>query len=223
MTGMSPARTVHCADALEWLQDAGVLEGASIVTSLPDVSEVGMSIEQWKPWFLEAATRVLRSVPDDGVAIFFQSDLKKGGVWIDKGYLVSRAAESVGMELLWHKIVCRRPPGTLTFGRPAYSHMLCFSRGVREDLGRAGPDVLPDAGEMTWVRAMGLEACSTAIRWILRNTKSRTIVDPFCGIGTTLAVANRLGVDALGVELNRKRASQARELSVELPASPAAP
>lgn len=212
-----PSRTVHCADALEWLARAGVLEGCSVVTSLPDVSEVGLSLEQWRPWFVEAATRVLRAVPEDGVAIFFQSDLKKGGVWIDKGYLVSRAAETVGAELLWHKIVCRREPGSITWGRPAYSHMLCFSRGVREDLARASADVLPDAGEMTWVRAMGLEACTTAIRWILEHTSTRTVVDPFCGVGTSLAVANRLGLSAVGVELNRKRAKLARELEVTLP------
>jgi len=40
------------------------------------------------------------------------------------------------------------------------------------------------------------------------------ILDPFCGVGTVLAVANRLGLDAVGVEKNRKRAEDARALTV---------
>jgi tRNA G10 N-methylase Trm11 len=40
------------------------------------------------------------------------------------------------------------------------------------------------------------------------------VFDPFCGVGTVLAVANALGLDALGVEKSRKRCEQARALTV---------
>jgi hypothetical protein len=50
------------------------------------------------------------------------------GVWINKGYLVQKAAEQSGHLLLWHKLVCRVPPGVATFGKPSYHHMLCFSK-----------------------------------------------------------------------------------------------
>jgi tRNA G10 N-methylase Trm11 len=40
------------------------------------------------------------------------------------------------------------------------------------------------------------------------------VVDPFCGKGTVLAVANSLGLDALGVELSGKRCRAARKLSL---------
>jgi tRNA G10 N-methylase Trm11 len=39
-------------------------------------------------------------------------------------------------------------------------------------------------------------------------------LDPFCGVGTVLAVANALGLDALGVERSTKRCEQARQLTV---------
>jgi len=45
---------------------------------------------------------------------------------------------------------------------------------------------------------------------------AKVILDPFCGVGTVLAVANALGLEALGVEKNRKRAEQARALHVRL-------
>jgi hypothetical protein len=45
-----------------------------------------------------------------------------------------------------------------------------------------------------------------------RPHESRTVVDPFCGHGTVLAIANELGMDAIGVERGGKRARRAREL-----------
>jgi tRNA G10 N-methylase Trm11 len=47
------------------------------------------------------------------------------------------------------------------------------------------------------------------------------VVDPFCGVGTVLAVANAHGLDALGVEKHRKRAEQARALLVRPEPEPA--
>ncbi|MFN7132291.1 MAG: DNA methyltransferase [Myxococcales bacterium] len=215
--GARPARTVHNADAIAWLKAQPPLAGCSFITSLPDVSELPpLTLEEWKRWFVDAAALVLSRCPPEGVAIFYQTDIKPAGEWVDKGYLVFKAAEQQGMTLLFHKIVCRKPVGTVTFGRPAYSHMLAFSSGVRADLSKATADVLPGTGEMTWTKAMGVEACVAACRFVQANTTTRTIVDPFCGRGTALAVANALGLDAIGVELSRKRARQARNLRVEV-------
>ncbi|WP_257459443.1 site-specific DNA-methyltransferase [Archangium lipolyticum] len=206
-------RTVHCEDALAWLEARGVLEGCSLITSMPDMSEFpSLTLAGWKEWFVRTASLVLSRCPDDGVTIFYQTDVKKDGTWVDKGYLVQKAAEQSGHSLLWHKVVCRAPPGNITFGRPAYSHMLCFSRGLRLDLSKSTADVLPQAGEVTWTRGMGVQACLVACRFVLENTSTRTIVDPFCGHGSVLAVANSLGLDAVGVELSRKRAKKARAL-----------
>jgi hypothetical protein len=93
------------------------IAGACAVTSLPDVSEVGLALPVWRAWFLGAVRLVIDAVPAESAAIFFQSDIKRDGVWIDKGALVTRAAEDAGAHLLFHKIVCRRPPGMLTAGR----------------------------------------------------------------------------------------------------------
>ena len=46
--------------------------------------------------------------------------------------------------------------------------------------------------------------------------EATTVFDPFCGVGTVLAVANAFGLSALGVEKARKRAEQARQLVVSL-------
>ena len=63
---------------------------------------------------------------------------------------------------------------------------------------------------------MGVNACLLACRFIMENTKTRTVVDPFCGHGTVLSVANQLGLDAIGIELGRKRAERARVLNISI-------
>jgi hypothetical protein len=81
---------------------------------------------------------------------------------------------------------------------------------------QSSPDVLPSLGHMTWPRAMGLHACAAVCDFLLAHTRCRTVVDPFCGMGTMLAVANARGLDAIGVELSRKRAERARTLHLAL-------
>jgi hypothetical protein len=213
-----PTRIVHHADAFEWLRARDRLVGCSVVTSLPDVSEVpSLDLPDWSRWFEGAATLIVNAVPDDGVAVFFQSDIKRGGNWIDKGALVQRGAERAGAQLLFHKIVLRKPPGTVTFGRATYSHLLAYSRGVHPRPERATADVLPEVGFMPGTKAMGVNACLDACRFVLRETTTRTIVDPFCGYGTALAVANALGLDAVGVDLSARMCKKARTLTIELP------
>ncbi len=210
-----PSRIVVAADALQWMEENAPPPGASVVTSLPDVSEMsGMALEPWKAWFVEAARRAITWVPEDGVAIFFQSDIRHGGAWIDKGHLVHLAGDAAGATLLWHTIVCRKPPGTIALGRPSYSHMLCFVRGQGAGVHSHAPDVLPEAGAMPWSRAMGTEACRVACRYLVKATATRVVVDPFCGKGTVLAVANAMGLDAIGVDISEKRCKAARRCVV---------
>ena len=76
-------------------------------------------------------------------------------------------------------------------------------------------DVLPRMGEMPWARAMGVDACHAVARFLYAHTPCRIVVDPFCGVGTMLAVANQHGLGAIGVELSAKRAERARTLVVK--------
>lgn len=197
------------------MKERGPIAGACAITSLPDVSEVKLSVEAWRSWFLSAVRLVIASVPPESAAIFFQSDIKKDGKWIDKGALVVRAADESGAHVLFHKIVCRCPPGTLTPGRPGFTHFIAVSRTLTCEQDVLIPDLITDPGPKPWVRAMGIRAAAHAVRFARDHVRARSIFDPFCGVGTVLAVANALGLPALGLELSPKRCEQSRILAIK--------
>ncbi len=206
-----PAREVICGDGVAFLRDR-LPPTHAIFTSLPDHSEVPtMGVAAWKTWFVDTVALACRAIADDAVAVFYQTDVKYDGRWIDKGHLVHTGIDAAESHVLFHKIVCRVPAGMTTFGRPAYAHLIAASRERRLDPGASTPDVLPNLGTMTWARAMGSNACDLAIAFIA-STGATTVVDPFCGQGTALAAANRAGMHAIGVELSKRRAAKARRL-----------
>jgi hypothetical protein len=214
----APSRVVYHADALAWLRERGRLYGASVVTSLPDISEVPhMGFDGWKHWFEDAARLTMDNVPDEGVAIFFQSDIRHAGTWVDKGFLVSKAAELAGMATIFHRIVCYEPPGTETFGRATYAHFLGFARVWNPARSLPAAHVIPNAGPKPSTKSMGVDVCLDACRFVAAHTSTRTIVDPFCGFGTVLAAANACGLDAIGVDLSPRMCRRSRGLHIELP------
>ena len=212
---------IHVGDGVEWLGAQALPADRALVTSLPDSSELPrLGFDGWRRWFIESVSLACRSVAETSVAIFFQTDVKREGAWVDKGFLVGLGAEAAGAACLWHKIVCRAPAGTTTFGRPAYAHLACYSRTLRLEPKQSSADVIPSLGAMPWPRAMGVDACVATCRFLLAHTACRTVVDPFCGLGTMLAVANLHGLDAIGVERSPKRAARARVLELRSARAP---
>ena len=232
-----PYRKVYNTDALLYLQNTPQLPGC-VITSLPDHTETPFTLPQWKRWFIDAVAAVIRRTPVDGLAMFYQTDVRSGGEWVSKSYLVLRGAERAGGRLVWHKIVVQSSVGSVKGSKAAYAHLLCFSpaplpgkvksalsgdievaaagevRPYVETASSLTPDILSSRGAMTWKRAMGLLACAFACEYVQRNTRHRCIVDPFCGQGSVLAVANAQGMDSVGVDTSKRRCCLARQLDV---------
>jgi len=209
-------RKIFCEDAIAWLQQWRQTPNTSFVCSLPDFSEFNSrNMEEWKFFFIESAKLVLEAASDDCVSIFYQSDIKNQGTWVDKGFLCQKAAESLGHQLLWHKIVCRHEAGRVTYGRPSYSHILCFSKKMKvQNLARSTCDVIPHIGKQTWARGMGIEAALMIAKFVKEETPTRTLVNPFSGEGAMLAAANFYRLDAVGIERSPKRCKKSQRLSV---------
>lgn len=91
MENKSPERIVECGDAIEWLKSHDKFEGASLVASMPDISEfTNYSLAEWKEWFTTTAALIMSRCPDDGVTVFYQSDIKYEGIWVDKAILYKK-------------------------------------------------------------------------------------------------------------------------------------
>jgi hypothetical protein len=203
-------------DAIDWLAAHPGLATASVITSLPDVDELGVSLDRWREFFLTIARACMLTAADDGLSVFIQTDNKRDGRWISKAGLLLRVADELDIPLIFHKIVCRQPPGSRFHGRPGYTHMLAFSRRAIDDADHPTPDVLPDLGEMPWSHSIGTRAAETAVDAVRRLSPGTSrIVVPCCGIGTILAVANQRGFDVIGIERNRKRADAARTFTLD--------
>ena len=154
-------REVICADACQWLQQQSCLLG-SVFTSLPDISEINHlfhgntreRIVQYETWFVDTATQIMRTLPDTEYAIFLQSDVrtqdndtKEVIKWIDKSYLCTKAANNSGCTLLWHKLVYVSDIEARSAGRPNYSHLLCYGKGVSYNSGEFFvPDIFSRGG-----------------------------------------------------------------------------
>lgn len=212
----TPRREVIHGDAVDWLRAHPSLAATSVITSLPDVDELGVTLDRWREFFVAAAHACLLTAADEGLCVFIQTDNKREGRWISKAGLVLRVADQLDIALVFHKVVCRKPPGTPLHGRPGYSHMLAFSRRALDDADHPTPDVLPDPGEMPWSHSIGTRAAVAAVEAVRGMSPSTTrIVVPCCGIGMILAVANARGFDVVGIERNRKRAEAARTFTLE--------
>ena len=209
-----PTRELVVGDGIAWLRDTDALPADhAIVTSVPDVSEMPPNtLAQWRELASEIVELACTKVHPQSAVVLYQTDIKVDGRHIDKAYVVARGAERAGAHCLWHKIVCRTAPGNTTFGRPAYGHWLAYSKALQLDALESTPDVLPELEAMTWARATPLSAAQGTCEILRRHTACRVVVDPFCGWGTNLAVANAYGFDAVGVELSAKRARKAGRL-----------
>ena len=208
-----PRRIVKCADAREWLAKQKRGQHKFIITSLPEMSELGMdSREQYEAWFLEAAKQVCYVVGPDGYAIFYQTDRRLNGQIVDKAGLLFLAALHYDMRTVWHKIAEHRDAGKVDLYRPGYSHLICFSKNG--SAGKAYPDIFPPE-RSTWANGMPATVTYYACAFAA-NKGARYIVDPFCGKGTVLAVANDLKLDAYGIDIDESMCAEAREFEVKL-------
>lgn len=198
-------RKVICADAAVYLRQATVFD--SVVTSLPDAEETGMDINEWRRWFVEMVA--LCAGKARHYAIFYQTDRKANGHLFSKAELVFKGLEKSGSNIIWHKIVLRRQPGMVDLYRPGFTHLICASKTGK--CGKATPDVF-ERGKMIYDNAMGLNAVQMALSFIRNNCKSKEITDPFCGKGTIVAAAEKMGFTAVGVDIDPAQCQAAEKL-----------
>jgi hypothetical protein len=244
-----PSRQVIFGDAIDWLRkhpNCGL--PGDVFTSIPDISELYRygsrgreDVPGYKIWFEDAVKLIMSK--SSRYCIFLQTDVRSlnasGQVieFVDKSYLINKAAEEQGFVLVWQKICTHRktPENDRVYLRPAWSNLICLCRRSspvpeqRSDTvcgsptmpvyspynaaDFSTPDIFPRGG-MVWARGIGIHAALTGVSFLLHIANATCICDPFCGQGTVLALANAVGVPSIGCELSRVRAGQAERLDM---------
>lgn len=202
---------ILCADSLVWLPDHP--DQGAIVTSLPEVSELPhVPFEEYGSWLAQAARLCFGSLSEDCPIVFLQTDRKHDGRWLDKSFALSAVAEECGYWMLWHKIELRGKPGTMDWRRPGFRHVLAYGRGKTRP-GDATPDIIPPSQPL-YADGVGKLAAEEAVRLCLLTNNAPRILDPFCGQGTFLAAAQRLGAkDITGIDISVEQCRLARDAS----------
>jgi tRNA G10 N-methylase Trm11 len=67
---------------------------------------------------------------------------------------------------------------------------------------------------MLWAKGIGLNTALMGCAFLKNIANADCIIDPFCGVGTILAMANCLGVNSIGIEISERRCRKARSLQL---------
>lgn len=201
----APHARMFVADALDHLPADG--SQPAVFTSMPDAAELDLPIDRWRDWFAHAARRTIATVAPKGYAVFYQTDRRVDGSTQDKGALIAAAAESVGANVVWHKIAVATR-GVSLF-RPAYTHLIAVS--VKGTAGRPTADVF-DKGAKVYPNATDDAACDVAMSFLVSKGVGH-VFDPFCGRGSIAYHAARFGMSSLSIDIDPEQVKQAALLA----------
>jgi hypothetical protein len=202
------------ADALEWM--ATTKKRGAVITGIPDLDEIGNTSEQWNGdydgyirFFKRGAEGAFGITGDTAPIVFYQTDRKVNKTTISKASILFNLGARLGFKLLWHKIVMRRRVGKIDRFRPGYSHLIAFSKSAGP--GQATPDLL-ECGKRVYENGFPINVARFAVEFC--SERDPLVIDPFCGRGTIPAVAEALGVNTIGVDIDPKQCFKARRLRV---------
>ena len=220
-------REVLCIDAVDWILGCDAPLAGSVFTGIPDIKDIPLfnnmknstalqRTEDYLSWSTALLDGLFRRLAIGQVAIFNVTDAKvmttSGDIvcWVDKSHLCSLSASKHQCNLLWHKIAINSENhDSCSPYRPSYTHLLCYGKQMEYKLSQfRTPDVF-DRGAMGWTKAIGLDACILGVAFLRDVVGTPLVIDPFCGHGTILAVANYFGLPSLGIEICVRRARQA--------------
>lgn len=200
---MKPTRQIIWADSIHNYLPERKTDGA-IFTSIPDASEIGVPLKDYEEWFGTAADLCF-NYSGGRPSVFFQTDRKGQGVWLSKARWLMEWAERRKIRLLAHKIVLRRSVGATDLHRPGYSHLLMFG-GDKVKPGKASPDVLQQ-GPTLYDNGIPFNAVLVGLNFIAKQAllPPMPVIDPFCGRGTIPYLAEAVGLNSIGVDIDESQ------------------
>lgn len=180
----------------------------AMVTSLPEMSELGMKEKEYISFLRTTIPILLLSVEKKGYAMFIQTDRKHRGL-IDKSYYLTESAYKLKMRMMFHKICLIRDVNSNDKYKPTYSHVVCYSRHGTP--GCSTPDVF-ERGDTLYEHGMGDNACRICLEFLQRKHITE-VCDPFVGQGTSLRMADDMGFTGVGLDIDESQIEICKRLS----------
>lgn len=207
---MKPSKEIIQGDALDWLYKNKGL--GAVITSPPDAEEVNKDINAWADWFSYAVKLCFKATQKDTPTIFYVTDRKYNSEIISKPNLIFNVANKLKRKLMFHKIALRKPVNSIELHRPSYTHLLAFNTiNKAYPTNIQGADVF-ERGKVIYKNGMGLSAAILSVKYAKLFTD--TIINPFSGSGTVLAVAESYGVNSIGIELLESQVNLSKGIKI---------
>ena len=202
-------RKIVCEDALVWLKKQKDQSIPNFVTGICDMDETDMTIDKYLKFFNTVSNLMFKKLSKNGYCILIQTDRKYKKNWIDKSYLLTNNAINNGLKQIFHKIVLLRGVDRTDLHRPTYAHMLCYAHS-NMTTGAATPDVIP-VSKRVYKNGTPILAAQRSLEFIRKySTKNNTVVDPFVGRGTIAVLANNLGLNIYGIDIDPEQVKKAQ-------------
>jgi hypothetical protein len=195
------SKKIICTDSLEWLKKQPDNTIPNFLTGICDMGETQMNLTKYLKFFNDVSTLMFKKLSKEGYCIFIQTDRKYNKTWIDKSNILTTIALNLGLKVIFHKIVLLREQDRTDLHRPTYAHMLCYAYPSMTT-GAATPDVIP-VSKRLYKNGTPILAAKRGLEFIKRySKKNNTIVDPFVGRGTITVLANNIGLNAFGIDID---------------------
>lgn len=136
---------------------------------------------------------------------------RQGAAWVFTSWrrsypVIARAATMIDWPitsvLIWDKAMLG--PGGHSGLRPAYEMVVLMSHKGFAIENRSLNDIWRFPWSTTKPHGHPAEKPESLIRKLIEESGGESVLDPFMGSGTTLAAAKSLGIQAIGIEIERK-------------------
>jgi hypothetical protein len=198
-------RIIICGDSLTILSKQD-LEPMNIFTGMPDNTEMNLDYKQYEEYRNKILPRIFE-LGKDNILLFTQTDKKATyeGEWFDKISIIYKYARIYSLKLIFHNIALY----THEDGFPQYQHYLCFSNKLQPQKNR-----LLLGGDKLYKNGTPFGIILDALKFLTKSD-CKAVLDPFCGKGTNLALANLFGICGVGIDIDPLQCRDSMNLCLE--------
>ena len=217
---MVATRVVICGDSIEWLKNRKTKIKGSVFIGIPDMSDININdVDEYYEYIEEILDLISERIKNNEFLVLIMTSRYYNGRFVDKAARsINRCSENsinlVSRKVIFNNYNYKDPAANSKFLE--FSDLLIF-RKKNTDLYLTKymyNDIFYTKSKKLWSYGFHLDITDNIIILLKKNGVSH-ISDFFVGIGTTLAVAEKNGLDSFGIEIDQKLCDEAKKLVIK--------